>query len=117
MTPIKSGTLKVSPDLRQANQTFNGVYPVKASMCYVYVLRSQDSGRLYTGFTSDLKKRLRDHFENKSRSTNKRGVYELIYYEACYNSTDARAREIFLKSGPGKRYLKNRLKRFLALTG
>ena len=26
-------------------------------------------------------------------------------------------RELFLKSGMGKRYLKNRLKRFLSLTG
>jgi len=33
------------------------------------------------------------------------------------NQADARARELYLKSGMGKRYIKNRLKRFLALTG
>jgi putative endonuclease len=86
-------------------------------MCYVYVLRSTRSGRLYTGFTFDLKKRLTNHYSNQSRATNKRGPYELIYYEACLKSTDARARERFLKTGPGKRYLKSRLKRFLDLTG
>ncbi|PIY96439.1 MAG: excinuclease ABC subunit C, partial [Candidatus Kerfeldbacteria bacterium CG_4_10_14_0_8_um_filter_42_10] len=41
----------------------------------------------------------------------------LIYYEACLNKDDAFARERYLKSGMGKRYLKNRLKRFLSLTG
>ncbi|OGL35984.1 excinuclease ABC subunit C [Candidatus Saccharibacteria bacterium RIFCSPHIGHO2_12_FULL_47_16b] len=86
-------------------------------MCYVYVLRNTENGRFYTGFTFDLKKRLTEHFANQSRSTNKRGPYELIYYEACMNSTDARAREKFLKTGQGKRYLKNRVKRFLELMG
>jgi len=33
------------------------------------------------------------------------------------NEQDARTREKYLKSGPGKHYLKNRLKRFLSLTG
>jgi hypothetical protein len=40
-----------------------------------------------------------------------------VYYEACINEDDAKAREKYLKSGMGKRYLKNRLKRFLSLTG
>jgi len=40
-----------------------------------------------------------------------------MYYEACHNKNDAYAREKYLKTGMGKRYLKNRLKRFLALTG
>jgi hypothetical protein len=35
----------------------------------------------------------------------------------CKNKEDARKREIYLKTGMGKRYLKNRLRRFLALTG
>ncbi len=41
----------------------------------------------------------------------------LSIYEACLNQHDAAAREKYLKSGIGKRYLKNRLKRFLSLTG
>jgi len=43
--------------------------------------------------------------------------FELIYYEACLNEQDAFAREKYLESGMGKRYLKNRLRRFLSLTG
>lgn len=86
-------------------------------MFYVYVLRSTKSGRLYTGFTSDLRKRLAEHQDSKSPYTRSRGPYELIYYEACMDANDALTREKYLKTGMGKRYLKNRAKRFLALTG
>ena len=91
--------------------------PVRASFTYVYVLRSVKSGRLYTGCTSDLRKRLLEHQTAKSPYTKSRGPYELIYYEACMNEKDAFAREKYLKTGMGKRFLKNRNKRFLALTG
>lgn len=86
-------------------------------MFYVYVLRDTKTGRLYTGFTSDLRKRLTEHALGKSTYTKSRGPYELIYYEACKNINDAAAREKYLKTGMGKRYLNNRVKRFLALTG
>lgn len=86
-------------------------------MFYVYVLRSKKSGRRYTGYTSDLRKRLSQHQDKKSFYTSHTGPYELIYYEASLHEWDAKARERYLKSGMGKRYLDNRLKRFLALTG
>lgn len=81
-------------------------------MQYVYVLQNQ-SGQFYTGCTSDLKKRLVQHNTGKSEFTKYRGPYELIYYEACLNVKDAYAREKYLKTGMGKRYLKNRLKRYI----
>jgi len=91
--------------------------PVRASqMYYVYVLRN-NAGKLYTGYTRDLRKRLEEHASAKSTYTSSRGPYELIYYEASMNMSDALAREKYLKTGMGKRYLKNRVKRFLALTG
>lgn len=91
--------------------------PVRASLYYVYVIRSIKSGMLYTGFTSDLRKRFNEHQSGKSTYTKSRGPYELIYFEASFNANDALAREKYLKTGMGKRYLKNRMKRFLALTG
>jgi len=36
----------------------------------------------------------------------------LIYFESCLNEEDAKAREKYLKSGMGKRYIRNRLKRY-----
>lgn len=86
-------------------------------MFYVYVIKSQKDGKSYTGFTEDLRKRLRQHKEGKSSSTKYRGPFILVYYEASINEEDARAREKYLKSGMGKRYIKNRLKHFLSLTG
>ncbi len=80
---------------------------------YVYVLQSMESGKWYTGYTKDLQKRFREHSNNQVLSTKNKGPYNLIYYEACLNQQDATAREKYLKSGMGKRYLKNRLKRFL----
>ena len=86
-------------------------------MYYVYVLISTKDGKFYTGCTEDLRKRFREHNDGKVNSTKGRGPFELIYYEASPDRTDAFAREKYLKSGMGKRYLKNRLKRFLSLTG
>ncbi|TSC76019.1 MAG: putative endonuclease [Parcubacteria group bacterium Gr01-1014_31] len=83
-------------------------------MFYTYVLQSLKDKRWYTGYTSDLRERLRIHNERTVQSTKHRGQFRLLYYEACLNEDDARARETYLKSGMGKRYLKNRLKRSLA---
>ena len=86
-------------------------------MFYTYVIKSKKDGNNYTDFTKDLRKRFTEHNTNKIFSTKGRGPFELIYYEACLNSQDALNREKYLKSGMGKRYLKNRMKRFLSLTG
>lgn len=86
-------------------------------MLYTYVLKSKKDKKLYTGCCNDLRKRFKQHNEGKVVSTKGRGSFDLIYYEACLNKQDAYAREKFLKTSMGKRYLKNRLKRFLSLTG
>jgi putative endonuclease len=86
-------------------------------MYYVYIIKSKKSGRFYTGSTNNLRKRLKQHNEGKSTYTKDKGPWELIYYEACLNEEDTRSREKYLKTGTGKRYLKNRLRRFLSLTG
>ncbi len=74
-------------------------------------------GNMYTGCTNDLRKRLSEHQSGKVNSTMDRLPIELIYYEACTAQKDAYAREKYLKTGMGKRYIKNRLKHFQSLTG
>lgn len=86
-------------------------------MYYVYVIQSQKDQRFYTGFTKDLRKRFSEHNNKKVYSTKGRGPFVMVYYEACLNEQDARMRERYIKTGTGKRYIKNRLKRFLSLTG
>jgi len=85
---------------------------------YIYILRSKKSNQWYTGCTSDLRKRFKQHNNGEWKSWVKsRRPFELIYYEAYLHPNDAWAREKQIKSGPGKRYMRERLKRFLSLTG
>ena len=80
---------------------------------YVYVLQSDRDKKLYTGFSKDLKKRLKEHESGKVTSTKNRLPLKLVYWEGCLNQSDATSREKYLKSAWGKRYLKNRLKNYL----
>ena len=89
--------------------------PVRPFWYYTYVLRLDKSGNFYTGMTNNLKKRLEEHDKGKVYYTRTRGPVKLIYCEACLNREDAFRRERYLKTGMGKRYLKNRLKK--GLTG
>ena len=86
-------------------------------MYYVYVLKSEKNEKWYTGSTNNLRKRFKEHNDGRSGWTRKGIPWQLIYYEACINKEDAGVRELYLKSGMGKRYIKNRLKRFLSLMG
>lgn len=86
-------------------------------MFFTYILKSKKDKKMYTGYTNDLRKRFNQHNSSEVYSTKNRGPFNLIYYEACLNEQDAKSREKYLKTGMGKRYFKNRLKRFLSLTG
>jgi len=84
-------------------------------MYYVYVLRSQKDRMLYTGYTSNLVKRIKEHNGGKVKSTKNRLPFKLIYFEGSLNHNDALHREKYLKTTYGKRYLKNRLKNYFEL--
>jgi putative endonuclease len=79
-------------------------------MQYTYVLVSEKDGNFYTGLTGDLERRLDLHNAGEVPSTKHRRPFRLVYYEACLSRQDAAAREKYLKSGMGKRFLRNRLK-------
>jgi putative endonuclease len=76
---------------------------------YTYVLKSERDHHLYVGFISDLRKRVDEHNRGKVRSTKSRRPLSLVYYEEHENKTSGRKREIFLKSGQGRLFLKNKL--------
>ena len=82
-------------------------------MYYTYVLQSSKDNNFYTGYTDDLKNRVTQHNKGLNLSTKFRRPLKLIYYEACLNKKDAKQREKYLKSGIGKRFLKQRLKNYL----
>lgn len=80
---------------------------------YVYVLYSLKDNGFYVGFTPTIRARLAKHKKGLVFSTKSRLPVILMYYEVCRFQKDARAREKYLKSGMGKRYLQNRLKNHL----
>lgn len=78
----------------------------------VYVLENQLDKTWYTGFTEDLKERLRAHQSGQSHYT-KGKDWNLIYAELYRNKQDALGREKFLKSGSGKQFIRKQLKHYL----
>jgi len=62
-------------------------------MFYFYVLQSHKDGKLYFGYSSDLRRRVIEHQKGKVTATRKRAPLVLIYYEAYRSETDARERE------------------------
>ncbi len=82
-------------------------------MYYTYILKSKKDGKLYTGYTKDLKLRFEQHEKGMVDSTKDRRPFSLIYYEACINQQDATHREKYLKTYHGKMFLNKRLKSYL----
>ncbi len=78
-------------------------------MFYVYILISKKDKKFYIGYTSDLKRRLSEHSQGKTKSIKHRRPFELLCYEAYTHKTEAIKRELFLKSSDGKKDLRKRL--------
>jgi putative endonuclease len=76
---------------------------------YTYVLKSKKDGKLYIGWSNDLKERILKHSRGLVLATKYRLPIKLVYYEACLSSHLAVAREKQLKTGFGRAYLKRRL--------
>ena len=70
-------------------------------MVYVYVLKSLKDGKLYTGVTTDLRRRMREHQSGKTQSLRGRRPLELVYSEAYTTRREALARERLFKTPEG----------------
>ncbi|OGY96588.1 MAG: hypothetical protein A2122_02620 [Candidatus Liptonbacteria bacterium GWB1_49_6] len=77
-------------------------------MFTVYILRDKN-GKFYKGLTNDLPRRLQEHHRGKTKSTSRMENLEVIYTETFNTFDDARKRELYFKSGAGRRYLKKKL--------
>ncbi len=77
-------------------------------MYYVYILENKEGGT-YTGYTQDLRERMKRHESGGTKST--RGKkWTLVYYEAYLSKEDAITRERRLKkSHQGRRWLRERI--------
>lgn len=67
-------------------------------MWYVYILKCSDS-TLYTGVTTDIERRFREHKEGKTGAKYTRGRFplEVVYRETCVSRSEAQVREAQIK--------------------
>ena len=72
----------------------------------VYVLFSETDGDLYTGFTTDLARRLDEHNSGRSLATAPRRPFRLLFCEYHAAKSDALKRESYFKTSAGKRTLR-----------
>ena len=82
-------------------------------MHYVYILYSPKLKKFYIGVTSDLKERFKQHNNGQTPFTSKGMPWQLIYYEAFFEKTDALRKEKFLKTGKGRERRKYLLANFI----
>ncbi len=80
---------------------------------YVYILLLTNKD-IYTGYSKDLKQRIKNHEQGKVESTRNFKPVKLIHYEAYIDKSDAKRREKFLKSSDGKALLKRQLSTLLS---
>ena len=94
-----------------------GVAITMTNKHYTYVLSCSDTinnrSVYYVGMTTDLDHRLKTHQSGGVRSTKSFDKIKLVYYEVCFNKSDARCRELQLKTGFGRGYIKRRLENYL----
>ena len=72
----------------------------------VYVLKNE-SKYTYTGYTSDLEKRIWEHNNRITKSTRKGRNWKVVYTKKFETKKEALKYELFLKSGNGRELLKS----------
>lgn len=80
---------------------------VAVQMYYVYAIKSQNRNYIYVGITSNLARRLAEHNKGKLKTTKPYRPFSIIFSEFCGVRAAARKREVYLKSGAGKEFLKS----------
>lgn len=64
---------------------------------YIYLIRCQDNS-LYTGITTDIERRYKEHLEGRgAKYTKARGVSKLEIFFSCRGRADASKIEYYLK--------------------
>ena len=78
-------------------------------MYYIYILKSLKSGKFYIGWSTDLRKRLREYNSSQSLATKSGIPWELEFYASFKTKKLAKGFELYLKSGSGKAFAYKRL--------
>jgi putative endonuclease len=83
--------------------------PLKGDIvcCFVYVIQSVFTRRVYVGITNDVARRLKEHNIGKCPTTQRSKPWVILKVEEYSNYVLARRREKYLKSGNGRNTIKN----------
>lgn len=75
-------------------------------MYYVYIIRSKQSKKFYTGMTNDMDRRIKEHNQKLSntRTTRQDIDYEIQFLTQVDDRQTARLIEQYLKSGSGREF-------------
>jgi putative endonuclease len=81
-------------------------------MSCIYVLQSSTNNKFYIGSSRDKNpdSRLKAHNSGKTRSTKSGKPWKVVYFENYPDYTSARKRELFLKTGVGRKWIKDNIK-------
>jgi len=76
---------------------------------YIYIIKSEIDGSVYTGYTEDLNRRMKEHNMDKSTYTKNKGPWELIWFAAFNEKVKALKFEGYLKQGSGYAFARKHL--------
>ena len=75
----------------------------------LYIIRGISTGKNYVGITNTVERRLAGHRSGRTKGGQIIGTFELIHTEEFDDYLSAREREVFLKSGKGRNWIKSNL--------
>ncbi|MGB2632113.1 MAG: GIY-YIG nuclease family protein [Minisyncoccales bacterium] len=75
-------------------------------MYYIYILQSLKDQRTYVGYSHDIQNRLARHNAGQVPATQNRRPLKLIFSESFETEKEAKQRELYWKSGAGRRKMK-----------
>ncbi|MBK6932987.1 MAG: GIY-YIG nuclease family protein [Saprospirales bacterium] len=79
---------------------------------YIYILQSQVDASFYTGYTSNISRRLQEHNAGLSSFTSRKIPWRLVYFEDFDDKSDALKRERFIKAMRNKNFILNLIRSF-----
>ena len=79
-------------------------------MYYVYILKSRIKQITYTGYTTNIEKRLKTHSSGSVKATKLCRPYELVHIDEFFSAEEAKAQESYYKSTSGRRKIRKMLR-------
>ncbi len=71
---------------------------------YVYIIQSLKDKSFYSGMTSNLERRVKEHNKSDIKTTRSKKPWRLVYSQNYPSRVEAREREQYLKSGQGREF-------------